>query len=157
MNNATESSRLVTFRLGEHLFAAEIHAVQRVLRHEPPRALPDMPAWMEGVVDYQGTMVPVIDMRRRFGMAAPAPGPQARLMVCAVGSSLVAMLVDAVLDVKPVQPSDLMDPPELFRGLAGEYLKGLTRRQGQLVVVLDVENLLASQAPVAFQPDVPGA
>ena len=47
-----------------------------------------------------------------------------------------------------------MDPPELFRGLAGEYLKGLTRRQGQLVVVLDVESLLASQAPLRFQPDV---
>ena len=157
MNHAAESNRLVTFRLGEHLFAAGIHAVQRVLRHEPPRALPDMPGWMEGVVDYQGTMVPVIDMRRRFGLTALAPGPQARLMVCAVEGGLVAMLVDAVLDVKPVQPSDLMDPPELFRGLAGEYLKGLTRRQGQLVVVLDLENLLASQAPLAFQPDVPGA
>lgn len=157
MNHTTESTRLVTFRLGEHLFAAEIHAVQRVLRHEPPRALPDMPDWMEGVVDYQGTMVPVIDMRRRFGLTASAPGPQARLMVCAVPGGLVAMLVDAVLDVKPVQPSDLMDPPELFRGLAGEYLKGLTRRQGQLVVVLDVESLLASQAPLRFQLDVPGA
>ncbi len=157
MSNAIESTRLVTFRLGDHLFAAEIHAVQRVLRHEAPRALPDMPDWMEGVVDYQGTMVPVIDMRRRFGLAATVPGPQARLMVCSTPGGLAAMLVDAVLDVKPVQPSDVMDPPELFRGLAGEYLKGLTRRQGQLVVVLDVESLLTSQAPVRFHPDVAGS
>lgn len=157
MSSATESTRLVTFRLGEHFFAAEIHAVQRVLRHEPPRALPDMPAWMEGVVDYQGNIVPVIDMRRRFGLNAPPPGPQARLMVCTAPSGLVAMLVDAVLDVKPVQPSDIMDPPELFRGLTGEYLKGLTRRQGQLVVVLDVEILLASHAPLRFQPDESGS
>jgi chemotaxis signal transduction protein len=67
------------------------------------------------------------------------------------------MLVDAVLDVKPVQPTELMDPPELFRGLASEYLKALTRRDGQLVVVLDVEVLLTSQAPLRFQPDVSGA
>ena len=153
MSNALESTRLVTFRLGDNLFAAEIHAVQRVLRYEMPRALPDMPDWMEGVVDYQGIMVPVIDMRRRFGLAASAPGPQARLMVCTGPGGLAAMLVDAVLDVKPVHPSDLMAPPELFKGLAGEYLKGLARRQGQLVVVLDVESLLASQAPVRFQPD----
>lgn len=153
MSNALESTRLVTFRIAEHLFAAEIHAVQRVLRYEMPRALPDMPDWMEGVVDYQGIMVPVIDMRRRFGLAASPPGSQARLMVCDGPSGLVAMLVDAVLDVKPVHPSDLMAPPELFKGLAGEYLKGLTRRQGQLVVVLDVESLLASQAPVRFQPN----
>ena len=154
MSNALESTRLVTFRLGEHLFAAEIHAVQRVLRYEAPRALPDMPEWMEGVVDYQGTMVPVIDMRRRFGLTAVVPGPQARLMVCAAPRGLAAMLVDAVLDVKPVEPSDLLDPPELFSGLAGEYLRGLTRRNGQLVVVLDVETLLSSQSPMRFQADV---
>lgn len=157
MSNAIESTRLVTFRLGEHLFAAEIQAVQRVLRYEMPRALPDMPDWMEGVVDYQGTMVPVIDMRRRFGLSAATPGPQARLMVCAAPRGLAAMLVDAVLDVKPVEPTDLLDPPELFRGLTGEFLKGLTRRNGQLVVVLDVETLLSSHAPLRFQADGAGS
>jgi purine-binding chemotaxis protein CheW len=157
MTYATESTRLVTFRLGTILFAADIQAVQRVLRYELPRALPDMPEWMEGVVDYQGTMVPVVDMRRRFGMQAATPGPQARLMVCTAPGGLAAMLVDAVLDVKPVQLSEMMDPPELFRGLASEYLKGLTRREGQLVVVLDVEVLLTSQAPLRFQQDVSGA
>ena len=157
MSNTIESTRLVTFRLGEHLFAAEIQAVQRVLRYEPPRALPDMPDWVEGVVDYHGTMVPVIDMRRRFGLSATAPGATARFIVCAATAGMAAMLVDAVLDVKPVQPSDVLDPPELFRGLTGEYLKGLTRRSGQLVVVLDIENLLASQAPVRFQADASGS
>jgi purine-binding chemotaxis protein CheW len=157
MTVTMESARLVTFRLGQHLFAAEISAVQRVLRHEPPRALPDMPDWMEGVVDYQGTVVPVIDMRRRFGMPATTPGPQSRLMVCSSRGGQAAMLVDAVLDVKPVSPSDVMDPPELFRGLAGEYLKGLLRRQQQLVVVLEVETLLSSQAPLRFYPDADGS
>jgi purine-binding chemotaxis protein CheW len=157
MTATTETTRLVTFRLGEHLFAAEIHAVQRVLRHEAPRALPDMPDWMEGVIDYQGSVVPVIDMRRRFGLPVTTPGPQSRLMVCVAPGGLAAMLVDAVLDVKPVAPGDMMDPPGLFRGLAGEYLKGLTRRQQQLVVVLDVESLLPSRAPLRFQPDVAGS
>jgi purine-binding chemotaxis protein CheW len=153
MTATAESTRLVTFRLGQHLFAAEISAVQRVLRHEAPRALPDMPEWMEGVVDYQGSMVPVIDLRRRFGLPATTPGPQSRLMVCSAPGGLAAMLVDAVLDVKPVSPADVMDPPALFRGLAGEYLKGLTRRQQQLVVLLDVESLLSSQVPLQFNPD----
>jgi chemotaxis signal transduction protein len=78
-------------------------------------------------------------------------------MVCATPGGLAAMLVDAVLDVKPLQPGDMMDPPELFSGLAGEYLKGLTRRQDQLVVVLDVERLLSTQAPLRFQADSSGS
>lgn len=161
MTNAA-STRLVTFRIGEHLFGADIQDVQRVLRHETPRALPGMPDWMEGVVEYQGTMVPVIDMRRRFGIAAPAPGAQSRFMVCNAPGGFAALLVDAVLDVKPLQGGDLMDPPALFRGLAGEYLKGLARRQPpgaapQFVVVLDIERLLASQSPLHFVADAAGA
>jgi purine-binding chemotaxis protein CheW len=112
---------------------------------------------MEGVVDYQGVMVPVIDMRRRFGLAAPPPSSQARLMVCNAPGGMAALLVDAVMDVKPVKDGDLMDPPALFRGLAGEYLKGLTRRQSELVVVLDIERLLSSHAPLRFLPDAAGA
>lgn len=158
MTSAVESTRLVTFRIGEHLFGAEINAVQRVLRYESPRVLPDMPEWMEGVVDYQGAMVPVIDMRRRFGIVATTPGPQTRLMVCAAHGGMAALLVDAVLDVKPVPGGELVDPPALFRGLASEYLKGLVRRQtggsaAQLVVVLDIERLLASQSPLRFLPE----
>ncbi len=105
---------------------------------------------MEGVVDYAGTVVPVIDLRRRFGLPQAAPGQQARLMVCSAPGGLAAMLVDAVLDVRPVAQADLADPPALFRGLTGEYLAGLTRRQGELVIVLDVERLLASHAPISF-------
>jgi len=71
-----------------------------------------------------------------------------------LGITIFAILVGAIGE--PLI-SDLMEPPELFRGIAGEYLKGLTRRQEQLVVVLDVESLLASQAPLRFQPDVPRA
>lgn len=157
MTVTTEATRLVTFRLGEHLFAAPIESVQRVLRTEPPRVLPDMPSWMEGVVDYEGRVIPVVDLRRRFGIDAPVPGPQARLMVVTAEGSAAAMLVDAVLDVRPVAAHDLIDPPALFSGLASEYLRGLTRRQGALVVILDVGRLLASQAPLTFQPDAAGS
>lgn len=147
-----ETRRLVTFRLGKHLFAAPIEGVQRVLRHVAPRVLPDMPSWMEGVVDHDGSVVPVIDLRRRFALPSPDPGPQARLVVCSSAAGTAALLVDAVLDVRPVPASDIAPPPALFHGLGAEYLLGLVRRQDDLVVVLDVERLLASQAPLTFTP-----
>jgi purine-binding chemotaxis protein CheW len=150
MSQASAPSRIVTFRLGEHLFAADIASVERVLRHEGVRAMPDMPSWMEGVIDYRGTVLPLIDLRRRFSLAAETPGPQARVVICSANGVQAALLVDAVLDVRPVAPGDLADPPALFRGLAAEYLKGLTRRQGALVVVLDLERLLASTDDLAL-------
>jgi purine-binding chemotaxis protein CheW len=148
-------SRIVTFRLGEHLFAAEIASVERVLRHEGARAIPDMPDWMEGVIDHAGAVVPLIDLRRRFGLPATPPGPQSRILVCSSGGAPAALLVDGVLDVRPVASDGMSDPPALFRGLAAEYLKGLTRRDGQLVVVLDMDRLLVSTDLLDFQGAAP--
>lgn len=150
MTPAADARRLLTFRLGADLFAAPIESVQRVLRYAPPRALPDMPPWMEGVVEHDG-VVPVLDLRRRFGLPSPAPGAQARLVVCSTDAGSAALVVDAVLDVRPVPPSELSEPPALFRGLGNEYLLALARRQGELVLVLDLERLLASQEPLAFE------
>jgi purine-binding chemotaxis protein CheW len=63
-----ESNKLVTFRLGDDLFAADIFAVERVLRYMQPTSVPDMPEYIEGVVDYQGRVVPIVNLRRRFEM-----------------------------------------------------------------------------------------
>ena len=62
----TETNKLVTFRLGEDYFAADIFAVERVLRYAVPTPVPDMPAYIEGVLDYQGRVMPVVNLRLRF-------------------------------------------------------------------------------------------
>lgn len=154
MSRVAEGTRIVTFRLGTDLFAADILSVERVLKYEPPRAIPNVPDWIQGVVEYQGRVVPVIDLRRRFELAAAPVGPQTRMLVFTTDGELVAVIVDAVLDVRPLDDSMLAQPPALFRGLAGDYLRGLTRRQGQLVVVLDADRLLSSRDRLALEPAV---
>lgn len=147
-----DATRIVTFRLGADLFAVDIAVVERVLRYDTPRAIPNVPAWIEGVIEYQGHVVPVIDLRRRFELAQGGVGGQARMLVCSTDTELVAVVVDAVLDVRPLGDSDLSRPPAFFRGLAGEYLRGLARRDGELVVVLDANRLISSRDRLALEP-----
>ncbi len=152
MTTMTGSSRIITFRLGDDLFAADIFAVERVLRYDAPRAIPNVPDWIRGVIEYQGRVVPVVDLRRRFGLPEADVGPQARMLVLSSGGEWVAVIVDLVLDVRPLEEAALSPPPALFRGLAGEYLRGLTRRGESLVVVLDVDRLLSSQDRLVLAP-----
>ena len=63
---STLTDKLVTFRLGDDHFAADVHAVERVLRYSVPTSVPDMPEYIEGVMDYLGRVVPVVNLRRRF-------------------------------------------------------------------------------------------
>lgn len=140
---STGKIKLVAFRVGDDQFAADIFSVERVLRHVRPRPVPDLPAWLEGVIDYEGRVIPVISLRERFGVAGERP-EGARTMVCVVGDSWIAMTVDSVQEVVTIDEAQLEPPPAIFRGLAREYLRGLVRSPDGVLVALDVEHLLTS-------------
>ncbi len=140
----TATAQIVTFRLGTELFAADIYSVERVLRYQQPTPLPNVPEWIEGVIDYQGRVVPVLSLRRRFEMAVIEPTGETRILVFNAGGEWIAAVVDAVLEVAAYDESQLSPPPALFRGLAGEYLRGLVRLGDRLVVLLEVDRLLSA-------------
>ena len=137
-------SKIVTFRLADDLFAADIYSVERVLRYQTPTPVPNVPEWIDGVIDYQGRVVPLINLRRRFELAAVAPAAETRILVFNAGGEWIGGVVDSVLDVAPLEAGKLAPPPPLFRGLAAEYLLGVVRRAERLVSFLDVARLLST-------------
>jgi purine-binding chemotaxis protein CheW len=146
----TLTDKLVTFRLGDDHFAADVHAVERVLRYAVPTSVPDMPEYIEGVMDYQGRVVPVVNLRLRFEMPGMDAQSQTRTLILNVGGEWIGVVVDSVTEVAPFDPAAVSPPPKLFRGLAGEYLKGIVRRGDKLVIYLDVEHLLSSAERIAL-------
>lgn len=144
-------AQIVTFRLGDDLFAADIYSVERVLRYQTPTPVPNVPAWIEGVVDYQGGVVPVINLRARFELPAAAVASDTRILIFNTGGDFVAATVDGVLEVAPVEAGKTAPPPPLFRGLAGEYLKGIIRRGERLVIFLDVASLLSTSERLTLE------
>ena len=145
------ASQIVTFRLGDDLFAADIFSVERVLRYQAPTPVPNLPAWVEGVIEYHGRVVPVIDLRRRFELPPRGAAAETRILVFNSSGEWIAAVVDAVLEVAAVSDAELAPPPPLFRGLAGEYLRGIARRNGRLVIFLDVARLLSTTERLALQ------
>ena len=154
---ATDRSQIVTFRLGEDLFAADIFSIERVLRWQEPTPIPNVPAWIEGVLEYQGRVVPVINLRRRFEMPAREAASDTRILVFNTGGEWIAATVDAVLDVSGLDLARVAPPPPLFRGLAGEYLKGIVRRETRLVLFLDVDRLLSTNERLVLEQAAAGA
>jgi purine-binding chemotaxis protein CheW len=96
------------------------------------------------VIEHGGRVVPVIDLRTRFKMARLSPRPEHRILVLAIGDEWLGVTVDSVHEVLSVAAEELAPPPPLFRGLAAEYLKGLVRTEGSLLIFLDVARVLTS-------------
>ena len=148
---ATTTLQIVTFRLGDELFAADIFAVERVLRYQEPTSIPNVPNWIEGVIEYQSRVVPVINLRRRFEMESAEPDNLTRILIFNSGGEWIAATVDAVLEVAALETRQLSPPPPLFRGLAGEYLRGVVKRADKLVIFLDVPRLLSTNERLSLQ------
>jgi purine-binding chemotaxis protein CheW len=138
------AAHIVTFRVGDDLFAADVTAVERVLRYSAPTPVPNVPAWVAGVLEYQKRVLPVIDLRIRFDLAAADATRETRMLVINTEAGWVAAVVDAVLDVTSVDRGRIEPAPPLFRGFAAEYLHGIVRREGQLVLLLAAERILSA-------------
>jgi purine-binding chemotaxis protein CheW len=139
------------FRVGGHEFAFNIFQVQRILRYERPAAVPKAPPFLEGVLQVEGTVIPVIDLRRRFELP-PAPlGSETRTMVVETDGAVVGAVVDAVVEVLRVSADRVAAPPPVVRGLAAEYIQGILTFPSRTVVLLHAGRLLTSAERIALQ------
>jgi len=142
--DAPARRQLVTFEAAGELLAADIFSVERVLRYEVPRLLPNAASWLRGVIAHGGAAIPVVDLRERLGLAAAPPGEQARILVMVVGEERIGLIVDAVRAVRTVEAAEIELPPAIYRGLAREYLEGIVRHGDELCIVLAAARILST-------------
>jgi purine-binding chemotaxis protein CheW len=143
--------QIVTFRLGADEFGLDVFTVHEILRHQTVRSVPRAPAFVQGVIDVRGTLVPVIDLRTRFEVADAPDEDDPRIVVVQHGEDRLGLVVDAVTEVLRAPETALAEPPAYFRGLAAEYIRGIVRLPERLVIVLDIDRILTSQERIALE------
>ena len=141
--NSADDIQVVTFRVGPQEFALDISQVERILRYEKPAALPRAPEFLEGVVRYEGSAIPVVDLRKRLELEA-ALTEETRLMVLSLDGQRIGMLVDQVREVIRVDSTTITAPPPMVRGLAATYIAGIITEGERTVVLLNALRLLTS-------------
>ncbi len=141
--------QLVSFRVGPQEFAFDILQVERILRPVAPAPLPRAPEFLEGVVPYEGGAVPVVDLRKRFELAAPVR-VETRLMVVDVGDQRVGVLVDEVREVLRVDSTTITAPGPMVSGLAAPYISGIVTRPERTIIILNARRLLSATERMAL-------
>ncbi len=143
--------QLVVFRLGADHFGVDVLSIREVLRYAPLTPMPNAPDFVEGVFSVRGSTVPVIDLRRRFGLTDPEIGLETRILVVDLDGSRMGVIVDDVLDVRKVPESQISDPPPFLRGISAEYIGGVARMEDGLVVILEMGRVLTSDERIALE------
>lgn len=143
--------QVVIFRVGGQEFAFNVFHVQRILRYEQPSPLPKSPAFLEGILQVQGAVVPVVDMRKRFELRDAPQREETRTMVLECEGLTVAVVVDAVLEVLRVAVSAVKAPPAVVKGLAADYIQGIVVIGARTVILLQTARLLTSKERIALE------
>lgn len=145
-----EKGQYLSFRIGDDDYAVDILRVQEIRGWEKVRELPDSRDYVKGVLDMRGTIVPIVDLRIRFGDADPEYSATTVVIVVSVDRKdgqrqLVGTVVDSVSDVLDVDMSNMKPPPKIGRsGNSRQYLKGMVSLERGMVVLLDLDSLFES-------------
>jgi len=133
--------QIVVFELGDERYGLDIAAVYEIIRHQPITAVPQAPAFVEGVINLRGRIIPVVDLRERFGLAAGELTKAARIVVAEAACTRVGLVVDGVSEVLMV-PSDAIEPtPDVAAGVDAAYLRGIAKLGERLIILLDLDGL----------------
>lgn len=135
--------QLVVFTLGADDYGVPISIVQEIIRHTPPRPIPGSGTHVLGVINLRGRIIPVVDLRQRFGVIADPP-EDAKIVVVEMDDVTVGVVVDEVREVLTVTPEQCEEPP----GASGDadYIDAVAKLDGRLLVILDMHRLLGDVA-----------
>lgn len=142
-----EIIQLVNFRLRGEEFGVEIGAVKEIIRVGDITHIPDAPSFVQGVTNLRGQIIAVIDLAEQFGLAPQPEIPQsARIVVVEIKGQTVGILVDEVPEVLKIPAGNIEPTPEVIQTEVKEdYIKGVGRLDNRLIVMLDLEKLLAGR------------
>jgi purine-binding chemotaxis protein CheW len=132
----------LTLNLADEEYGIDILAVREIRGWTPVTRIPQSPDYLRGVLNLRGAIVPVLDLRLRFGLPQEEYTANTVNVIVAVGGRLFGVVVDAVSDVLDVADDDLRPVPEMGTAVHTDYLKGLTSVGERMVLLLDVEKLL---------------
>ena len=144
----TEKTQYLTFNLDEEVFALEISKVREVLDYTKVTKVPQTPEFMLGVINLRGSVVPVVDMRMKFGMAGFEKSMNTCIIIVEIEfdgeSTILGALADSVQEVMELDPDDIEPPPRIGTRLKTKFIKGMGKRDQQFIIILDVDKVFSA-------------
>jgi purine-binding chemotaxis protein CheW len=143
-SKSEELLQLVSFNIGEEEFGVDILKVQEINRMPEVTQVPNAPEYVDGVINLRGKVIPVIDLRRRFGIERREHDKNTRIVVVDLNGTVVGFVVDAVKEVLRIPRSVMEPPPSLTTDVNADYITGVGKLDDRLLILLDLERVLAN-------------
>jgi purine-binding chemotaxis protein CheW len=146
---ADKGIQLAVFRVGEQEYALDIMVIREIINPLPITRVPKAPAFVEGVIELRGQILPIVDMRKRFDAPASPPTRASKYVIVSLGEQAVGLIVDGVSEVVRRSGDDVRPAPALAVGDT-RFFRGMLRHDDRIFVVLDIDQILSSQEKISL-------
>ncbi len=147
-NDINETIQYLTFKIADEVFAVDVAKVREILDFTPAMKVPGTPGFMRGVINVRGNVVPVMDMRMKFGLTATEKTVDPCIVVMEVkvdeDTTVLGALVDSVQEVFELEAASIEPPPKLGTRWRTESIKGIGKRNNELIIILDIDRVFSS-------------
>jgi len=134
---------LVTFKIGEEEFGVDLLTVQTIIRMTEPTRVPKSPDFVEGVINLRGSIIPVIDFRKKFNLPKKEVEKDTRIIVTEIDQKVIGFIVDSVSEVLRIPTSSIEPPPPIIAGIDSEYISGVGKLEDRLLILVNLNKLLS--------------
>ncbi len=148
-DDGAEPVQLATFHLAGTEYAIDIMRIREIIQPLKITPVPKAPAFIEGVIELRGSILPVVDLRRRFDLPAPPPVRATKFIIVTLEGRGVGLVVDGVGEVIRASRGELSSGP-FQKGDAARWLAGVCRRGGRIIFILDIETILSSDEKISL-------
>jgi purine-binding chemotaxis protein CheW len=150
--------QLVSFNLGDEEYGVDILRVQEINRMVRITKVPKAPEFVEGVINLRGKVIPIIDLRKRFGLAVKPHDKNTRIIVVDIEGRTVGLVVDGVSEVLRFSMDTIEPPPSMVTGVDAEYIWGVGKLEDRLLILLDLSKVLGkNEKDYLAQAEAPAA
>lgn len=142
---SSEDLKVLIFNINGEFYATDIMEVERILGYEEPTELPDSPSFVEGVINYEGNILPVISLCRRFNIPQNETKNDTKIIVAKQGDTKIGIIVDVVSEVRDISMDSVENPPEIVAGISKRYIKGLIKMDRKIIIFLNLARILTEE------------
>jgi purine-binding chemotaxis protein CheW len=151
----TKTSQYLSFKLDQEIYALDISQVREVLDFTEVTKVPRMPEFMRGVINLRGGVVPVVDLRLKFGLSATDKTVDTCIIIMEIAiegeATLLGALADSVQEVMTLEPNQIEPPPRIGTRLNTEFIKGMGKKNDEFIIILDIDRVFSSDELIVLQ------